>query len=423
MPHEEREVASPQVWKSFGTRVAEAISPLVGGPLIGEWWPSVVHAESNSSKLGRALAQARHRLELDWGSRTLELPQSHVCQTRPFRWFALHLLANADALRSAYNGALAGYRSAHRLRSPAQPLPDLQQTDGWTETPFWIWKAEQPRRRALFTRHDGGDLALTDLAGWQTRMPSPTANRIDAAVDGLAELEAAGVKIRTRALITTLYARLLLADSFIHGIGGAKYDQVTDQLCQSFFGVELPPYVALSGTLRLPIEHQTVSPSRVSCAEKEASRLAIPSGETRSRRRTCRPISGRTLTTWSNLNADGCKLLRRVRTPLSVTRNLRRRNAALQPWLSAERDRYEGELATTVSQTRVNRLLESREYPFLPISTSATSRFFCWISRRGCLNLRAGQRKFTYARNKWLSRAGSPRVGGRTLATERLCQR
>ena len=45
----------------------------------------------------------------------------------------------------------------------------------------------------------------------------------------LAELSSRGIKLRTRALTTTLFARLVLSDMFLHGIGGAKYDQVTDR--------------------------------------------------------------------------------------------------------------------------------------------------------------------------------------------------
>jgi hypothetical protein len=61
------------------------------------------------------------------------------------------------------------------------------------------------------------------------------------------------VKIRSRALITTLWARLFLGDVFLHGIGGAQYDQLTDQLIEQFFSVPPPRFMVLSATLQLPI--------------------------------------------------------------------------------------------------------------------------------------------------------------------------
>ena len=69
----------------------------------------------------------------------------------------------------------------------------------------------------------------------------------------MAELAGRGIRLRTRALITTLFARLFLGDLFLHGIGGAKYDQVTDLLVERFFGVKPPGYMTLTATLRLPI--------------------------------------------------------------------------------------------------------------------------------------------------------------------------
>src|SRR5438270_9519718 len=65
--------------------------------------------------------------------------------------------------------------------------------------------------------------------------------------------------LRPRALITTMYARLVLSDLFIHGIGGAKYDELTDLIIRRFFGIEPPAYVTATATFRLPIERPQVS--------------------------------------------------------------------------------------------------------------------------------------------------------------------
>ena len=48
--------------------------------------------------------------------------------------------------------------------------------------------------------------------------------------------------LRPRALTLTLFARLCLGDFFIHGIGGGKYDEVTDAIIRDYFGVEPPAY-------------------------------------------------------------------------------------------------------------------------------------------------------------------------------------
>jgi hypothetical protein len=48
-----------------------------------------------------------------------------------------------------------------------------------------------------------------------------------------------------------MYARLVLSDLFLHGIGGAKYDQLTDLIITRFFGLTPPGFVTLSATVLL----------------------------------------------------------------------------------------------------------------------------------------------------------------------------
>src|SRR5205823_1622255 len=39
----------------------------------------------------------------------------------------------------------------------------------------------------------------------------------------------------------------------IHGIGGGKYDELTDEIIRRFYGIEPPGYLVLSATLLLPL--------------------------------------------------------------------------------------------------------------------------------------------------------------------------
>ena len=73
------------------------------------------------------------------------------------------------------------------------------------------------------------------------------------AVEALRALPSQGIRLRTRALTTTLFSRLCLADLFVHGIGGAKYDEMTDRIISRFFGLPAPTFAAISATLHLPL--------------------------------------------------------------------------------------------------------------------------------------------------------------------------
>ena len=181
------------------------------------------------------------------------MPQSWVFSGEAFQWFVAHLLARLPEFRAVYNEAIRQYRRQCHVRSRSHPVPELAQQAPWLEAPFWVFSAERaaaaasvcpaPRRRDPPFRP----------ADWQAALPLPPEGDAARAVERLMELHRRGVRIRSRALITTLWARLALGDLFIHGIGGAKYDAVTDVLIERFFGLPPPGFLVVSATLHLPI--------------------------------------------------------------------------------------------------------------------------------------------------------------------------
>lgn len=251
VPFEERGVYDEAIFAAFAEETRRSLAPLVVDPLVTSLW-SLLPSAASAANLGERIAQARHRLEATFDNDTLELPQSSVCQLPEFHWFVAHLLANLPRFQAAHNDSLAAYRRAHHLRNRAHPVPDLAETDGWLEAPFWMWTANDPHRRPVFARQRGETIEVSD------RHRHTIALRLSAESDGAlaaGELAAAaerGVKLRTRALATTLFARMVLSDLFLHGIGGAKYDQVTDDIARRFCGFALPEYATVSATLRLP---------------------------------------------------------------------------------------------------------------------------------------------------------------------------
>ena len=363
VPYEERRIADLSTWQSFGKRSSETIAPMVSDPLIRQWWPEAVGGAQAHGMLEPAMSQTRHQLELAWHAGSLEIPQSLVCQTAPFRWFAAALLKSADEFRIAHNEALAEYRQVQRLRNHAQPVPNLATDEGWIEAPFWIWSSEQPTRRALFVRPTSDQLLLSDRAGWDDSLPWPPDSDCASAAERLAEWESRGLKLRTRALITTMFARLLLADVFIHGIGGAKYDQVTDAICERFLGFRPPSYLTLTGTLRLPISHGSVPPDRGQRLRQALrnllyhpeTSLELSSLAESDQQRALQLIEQKQ--TWVQTPKTAANASQRHRQIVST-------NAALAVWTTPQREQLEAELSTSVRQLRANELLESREYPF-----------------------------------------------------------
>ena len=63
-----------------------------------------------------------------------------------------------------------------------------------------------------------------------------------------------------------------MADQFVHGIGGGRYDQVTDRLIARHFGIEPPRFAVTTATLYFP---EAVGRTRVCvpCVAQEGHRL------------------------------------------------------------------------------------------------------------------------------------------------------
>ena len=59
-----------------------------------------------------------------------------------------------------------------------------------------------------------------------------------------------------------MFTRYLLGDLFIHGIGGAKYDELGDEIARRFFGIEPPGFLTLSLTLWLGPARPTAASAR-----------------------------------------------------------------------------------------------------------------------------------------------------------------
>jgi hypothetical protein len=275
-PYEDRAVQDESVFRSFADRVLATLDHGPSDPLIRSAWPVAVEASRETSLAGLRLAAMRRAREQEWGVRNLELPLGAVCETESFSWFCSHLLAHLPRFREVHNQALGDYRRLYGIRSRNHPVADLESEGDWSEAPFWAWRADKARRRPLLVRQrDAKTLELRlggEKAPFAELLLGPDRDAC-CAVDRLLELPAEGIRLRTRALTTTMFARLLLGDLFIHGIGGAKYDELGDEIIRGFFGFEPPPFWTLSLTQRLGLPRTPADPRRLAELRREIRTL------------------------------------------------------------------------------------------------------------------------------------------------------
>jgi len=330
VPYEDLAVQEEGLFSTFADRVRQVSGLALAGALIEDFWPRVLARRGEARTAGLRFSLARRELEAAWGISNLEVPLSAVCQTDGFLWFVSHLLAQLPRYRQIHNSALDDYRAAHRIRSRNHPVAALGQQGEWIEAPFWVWRKGQPRRRGLLVRQRARvmDLRIAGEDEVLVELPLAADREACCAVERLRELAARSIRLRTRALTTTMFSRFLLGDLFIHGIGGAKYDELGDEIARRYFGIEPPGFLTVSLTLWLELPRDPAAATELDGIERRLRDLRFNpdrflgepcSEEIRNLIRTKREAVSAPV---------GSRRERRARC-LTIERC----NAALQPWV------------------------------------------------------------------------------------------
>lgn len=249
LPYQERQLEHPDLVASAPARVQAAAASWVDLGLLHEVWPAAYRLGRELRGGGYGCAAARHLAEQRVGCHNLEVPLSWACETRSFAQFVVMILADLESFVTGYNQAVAEYRQWYQIRSPQRPLPDLWVQDAWHELPLWLWTAQQPWRKRVAARRTptGWQLSVIESQRVQTQDWQLDLDQ-DFAVEQILGFAALQVRLRPRALLTTLYSRAILSDTFLHGLGGALYDQMTDRIARLLWQVDLPDYAIATAT-------------------------------------------------------------------------------------------------------------------------------------------------------------------------------
>ena len=205
---------------------------------------------------------ARYAFLTEFGINNLEVPVSHISETDSFLNFFLHITANAKSFVRIYNAKLREYRRLKKISSNANPLPDLMEKGFVVEIPFWMWKRDEPRKNLFASVSNDSHISIICENKIIEHFDFGERNRSTYNLKNLERLKGLinkGIKIRPKAIANTMYSRMFFSDLFIHGIGGAKYDLITDEIIREFFGVKPPEYATISATLHLPYKPHEAS--------------------------------------------------------------------------------------------------------------------------------------------------------------------
>jgi hypothetical protein len=268
----------------------------------------------------------------------------------------------------------------YRERSPAQPVPDLARDGRRIELPYWVWRAGEPRRRLWVEPTPGGGLALAAEDEPVGRLSAEDLDDASRGAERLAGLRRSGWKIRPRAISMTLFVRLAVGDVFIHGVGGALYDQITDALIERLFGVRPPEIILASATVRLPVETFPATPADLSAAQRTVrdwrcnpDRL-LPEGVRRgAEAKALIEEKKRLIATRGRAPDERRRVWQRVR-------EINGRLLALAP---EQPDAAQRELDRIRREVRYNAVLTNREYPFCLYPAEDLAAFYRGAVRIG----------------------------------------
>jgi len=251
-------IAAPDIFQKFPEQIRKNLKTVDIDPMVDHIWELINSQTLPHQSIGTLFANARHQMEKRHGLANHETPSGTVARLPSFWKLVLHLAYQRSEFHQVHQAALEHYRLAHRIRSAAHPVPSLQRTGDYYEIPLWCYSIKQPRRRPVYVKINTTSFEITDLADVTISWPRSTSEEV--IMQRLTQLQdREGIFLRPRALLTTMFLRLCLADWFIHGIGGGKYDQLNDRIIAAFFNMQPPKFSVISGTAFLPISTESIS--------------------------------------------------------------------------------------------------------------------------------------------------------------------
>lgn len=231
--------------KSFSQRLTyiKTLLPKENTAGLNNYISAVNKAFSSSTNLAQFNAFSKRAFEEELGFKHKEVFLSSICQTKAFLYFFSLILSYFRQFAIIYNSILEKYTIHTKL---------LKISDDIVELPFWIYK-DKEKRQTIFIKFNRGK---TYICKGNSEILDIDTSNIDSLVEIIDNLKDF-YKIRPKALMLTLFIRLFLCELWIHGVGGAKYEELNDRLAYDFLSITLPKYAVASATLYLTLNIHT----------------------------------------------------------------------------------------------------------------------------------------------------------------------
>ena len=218
---------------------AQIYSPDVLKPVMADYREKLIKSLKKEASWNDYHLSMLKILDEICGTTRLYLYGSKLWSSPPFQQFAAQWLMNLPEMTENYNAALDEYRKKYGITHDLSPLPNLKFENWWFEVPFWgVTKYHQ--RHSLWAKKDGSHVILRIKGGDGTySLNSDTLGQ---------EIGTLAIDLWPKAVPQTLFCRMYLCDFFIHGTGGASYEEIGDALFMKVLKVKPPAYGVATST-------------------------------------------------------------------------------------------------------------------------------------------------------------------------------
>ena len=210
---------------------------------------SVLNEAESCKNIADLITQLQAWLNRAFGLEIIYLPVSLMSQSDSFAGFVCSAICEAVDFVRIYNKAIKDKRQTDNLK-PNQTIRILK-TDylnNKIELPFWL-VSKTGKRASLYVSLNDRNLRIG------------TADKIVGTIDSsggkklhlLEILRKNKCVIRPKAVTLTLFARLYLAELFVHGTGAENYEYITDRLIEDYYKISNVNFGVATATMTLPV--------------------------------------------------------------------------------------------------------------------------------------------------------------------------
>lgn len=245
-------------------------------PIAGLFFDHLIQAcNTPRARLAECLTHATRETDQFLGLNYQFQILSDLLNSDAYLALVYQIASDIGVFATHYNQSLKAYRAEAGIRSSTRPMPDLSMSEDEIELPFWFDELTTGERsRAKVALSPQGSILITPAGDGFVFASHPRSEENQP--QRLRKfLEDNNLRLSPRALTLTLFLRLLVVDQFVHGIGGARYDQVTDRIMAGYFGIRPPDFSVTTATLYFPTARQ-VSRVCLPCLKMEGHRVRHP---------------------------------------------------------------------------------------------------------------------------------------------------